>query len=666
MRIPGTKVYRAFHELDRFSDEQCRRFMRSALRPWWLQALRLLLCFAASLFVFFGVLVPLVGQIDLRRRLDYLSYLIVIPPPTMCVFAGLLFRDYLLRRRLRRVLRNRGACRGCQYPLLGLSLSDANTVSCPECGLVSEVDSAIGELAMGTGEARPRDKRVLDGDATVIEPPYWTVRRRKYLRRGIWGTAGFIVLLVVLAGSAIGYRLTVVAADAAKAAVLFDPVRLVGKAVGGQQVAGPSTMDILQGLKDELDAFGLQFESFESVVQLPDGSLVSPVIDFSTFGFGLATDNSYWREGSREDVQFRGNQALTAKVLRQLAGTDLLRRIDAINGLTGFGFRLLPSFRPPASWYDSRLGTVLKLFYLNQSRFTVAMRSGDAAEAIIALRSGLSIARCCRANAAPLGFWLEVTMLATVLPTLSGADDPTLRAFAEAIGPDDSPQVLLDSIEYSRFLEQQRLSEVFSQTEFTRWGVVSAASWFLSPLDFKTWYDSRRLGRFEENLAENDEIAGLVRVVALLRPVDRIAKLQVRSRLVSGGRFFLGESAILTPECERSIGSFDRLLVLRSGVRTRIAIERYQRTAGLYPLTLDELVPDFLAALPTDPWSGKSLSYRWLFKRSSPSGAYLLYSIGPDCVDDGGSPRVEITTNAPMSYGLPVGTPGDLVFSDGP
>ena len=40
MRVPGTKIYRAFAELDRFNDEQCERFLSVAQKPFWRWCMR--------------------------------------------------------------------------------------------------------------------------------------------------------------------------------------------------------------------------------------------------------------------------------------------------------------------------------------------------------------------------------------------------------------------------------------------------------------------------------------------------------------------------------------------------------------------------------------------------------------------------------------------------
>lgn len=66
---------------------------------------------------------------------------------------------------------------------------------------------------------------------------------------------------------------------------------------------------------------------------------------------------------------------------------------------------------------------------------------------------------------------------------------------------------------------------------------------------------------------------------------------------------------------------------------TAIALARYRLRHGNYPPDLNALVPDLLPAAPRDPADGAPLRYR----RAGENG-YLLYSVGEDLVDDGGSP----------------------------
>jgi hypothetical protein len=63
---------------------------------------------------------------------------------------------------------------------------------------------------------------------------------------------------------------------------------------------------------------------------------------------------------------------------------------------------------------------------------------------------------------------------------------------------------------------------------------------------------------------------------------------------------------------------------------TALAVEKFRRTRGRTPENLNELAPQFLSAITTDPFDGAPLRYRRLKK------GYVIYSIGSDSHDDGG------------------------------
>ncbi len=66
-----------------------------------------------------------------------------------------------------------------------------------------------------------------------------------------------------------------------------------------------------------------------------------------------------------------------------------------------------------------------------------------------------------------------------------------------------------------------------------------------------------------------------------------------------------------------------------------LALRAYRLDRGAYPATLGQLVPAYLPDVPLDPFSnGQTLRYRLS------RGRYLLYSVGPDAVDNGGQPVV--------------------------
>ena len=56
----------------------------------------------------------------------------------------------------------------------------------------------------------------------------------------------------------------------------------------------------------------------------------------------------------------------------------------------------------------------------------------------------------------------------------------------------------------------------------------------------------------------------------------------------------------------------------------------YQSEQGRAPTGLEQLVPQYLQRVPSDPFSGRPMIYR-------PQGTnWLLYSVGEDGVDNGG------------------------------
>jgi hypothetical protein len=88
-----------------------------------------------------------------------------------------------------------------------------------------------------------------------------------------------------------------------------------------------------------------------------------------------------------------------------------------------------------------------------------------------------------------------------------------------------------------------------------------------------------------------------------------------------------------------------------------IAVERFRRRHGRLPKRLDELVPDLLPAVPKDPFTGDPLHY------AAGGGFYLVYSVGPDGKDNGGTG--DDTTPPTFPIGAPDRTGPDLVFRVG-
>jgi hypothetical protein len=161
MRIPVSKVYRAFPELDRFDDESCERYVRQAMQVALKRRVhRHLLEVGIGALVFLGLLTlgllmfravgaplmtPGIGSIIL---LVYYSVLVAVP-----IVASLMARDWWLRRAV--ALRLRSArCPKCEYSLLGLPVQ-RDAVLCPECGERVDLESHGLTIDDVLGHAEP-------------------------------------------------------------------------------------------------------------------------------------------------------------------------------------------------------------------------------------------------------------------------------------------------------------------------------------------------------------------------------------------------------------------------------------------------------------------------------------------------------------------------------
>lgn len=142
------------------------------------------------------------------------------------------------------------------------------------------------------------------------------------------------------------------------------------------------------------------------------------------------------------------------------------------------------------------------------------------------------------------------------------------------------------------------------------------------------------------------ECARLVRTngsfdAALRRQDEELQKLGIRrakdldeiSIQSDNLRTMLSDSISRLPAALKRILNVE---ISRQLVITAIALKRYHLRHGEYPASLNNLMPEFVAAIPRDPVDGQPLRYR----RDGES-SFLLYSINTDGKDDSGDPRPE-------------------------
>ena len=95
---------------------------------------------------------------------------------------------------------------------------------------------------------------------------------------------------------------------------------------------------------------------------------------------------------------------------------------------------------------------------------------------------------------------------------------------------------------------------------------------------------------------------------------------------------------------------------------TMLALKAYHSEIDGYPSTLEALTPKYLARIPIDPFTdGKPMTYKLS------AVGYLLYSVGPDGKDDGGTPIFNVKSTGVAQHRVNVSIldhavqPGDIV-----
>ena len=118
-------------------------------------------------------------------------------------------------------------------------------------------------------------------------------------------------------------------------------------------------------------------------------------------------------------------------------------------------------------------------------------------------------------------------------------------------------------------------------------------------------------------------------------------------------------TALLAPPVFRARVKFVQNETGDALLRTALALRVYRLRTGKYPAALAELVAaKLLPAVPDDPFAlpGEPLRYETLA-----SGKYLLYSIGPDSIDDNGRGIVGKSTTGKETRYVEAESQGDVV-----
>ncbi len=118
----------------------------------------------------------------------------------------------------------------------------------------------------------------------------------------------------------------------------------------------------------------------------------------------------------------------------------------------------------------------------------------------------------------------------------------------------------------------------------------------------------------------------------VFEPAPANVKTQPSANEVSGYVHESVMAALLVPSGQGTFTATDREAARDTVLLTVLALELFAREHGHYPEKLDELVPDFLPAVPEDNHAPPKTALRY---QRDADGA-LIYSVGDNGTDDGG------------------------------
>jgi len=137
VRIPLSKIYRAFPEFDPFPDEECERYIRYAYRQAQFRIGCVPLIIGAAVFAVWSPTLMMISRaLGPSARPggtgDWILVTLVISAIVVPGLCGLIARDRILLRVLHDRIKT-ARCPQCQFSLLGLPVVNG-AARCPECG----------------------------------------------------------------------------------------------------------------------------------------------------------------------------------------------------------------------------------------------------------------------------------------------------------------------------------------------------------------------------------------------------------------------------------------------------------------------------------------------------------------------------------------------------
>jgi len=597
---------------------------------WLVQAVALFACIAVGV-----VLSALIGNwtydVYAPIRVMYAWMAVSAAAVLLGVVAGLLawlwVSHLFLRRRIAWIFRARSKCGGCGYMLAGLPVTEHIQVMCPECGLAADVDPALGELS---GRVDASGRSLFQPAA----PPTRSERARvvgRYGKRIVkWCVVAGLLAVVICGGlylRRIAFARRQVAAARAMPGYAEELRRMLERVkpdtsprtFGAAGISSEERVDaLMQSISEALKSAIPQ----ASQGAMYGGEWVRPR------GLSMSV-TTYVDPVACEKLSMQVLEAMEKAGVfdraKELTDSDVDWRLDQ-----------------DENWKQPRGGGVdlAWLFSLgewNGARMRLAAERGDTAAWERAARNALHVAELIerRANVEDRlnAQGVEGILNSEVKGVLTGPPFPS-RTMVDA-----AERVLAASrlgklptlpFEGERVRLRAAVRWLFSDEARVRSGSVDPAT-YQNPQQWRIAVG--RLGSLEENLAAIDDLVDRTVARASAPFAPGTANLQEWKDKRAGDL----AAAYSAYNFEQVLVLQRQLAIDRAGLPVMVALERFRLDQGGYPDKLEELVPVYLPAVTTDPATGKAFLYK-VAKPVQPGGrSYVLYSPGPDGVDNGGA-----------------------------
>lgn len=630
VRFLTRRIWRAFSELDPYSDDECRLFVRIARTraPWrWMHR------FVIALLLILGI--PAIGALNLflfdsgpsrlTPRSDLFGVVLasfgILTAFGLPAVAALLARDWFLRRRLRHVLRDTGSCPQCSYSLVGLVIPQSLTIACPECGFTCTVDASLSSLA--------RDGAAIGDGLRVVmaRPPFWTrERRRRWVRNAIIATA--LVLLIIGVPAAL-YEASI----RAQAALALREMPTAAAATALIRRHRPEVPLVRWPVvHDLIEDFGARVDTIEQNVGGSDRR--SNV--FADYALVLmAEEDRAQSEVERVLEDERRELALSA-----LAAMEQEGLLKDMAGIAKAPVQVRDLGIPPAQSVSVALpylSMARNQARIMSARMLLAIERGDVPVAEESLAALVGLRRACGEQPfliEVLVSWsidaLTIDRLKRWLASTPSAEelDAIERAWRE-YDPYDSAR---SAIDFEAMWQVGVIAEIISNPSTMRFAPV---------LGIKVPLLSRRRSQLKsrETWVDNRDAVEAWRRFTLANLATPPFDAAAMAALPAPPTFRHASLAkALASPVDRFVLACHETAANHCTMQALIALERWRIEHGAYPESLAELVPSILPSVPIDPWTGQTLRYRRVDPSRDELGrGFLLYSVGRDGRDDGGA-----------------------------